>query len=139
MFSVGCHVGRLLEVRVASPFPATEAARFITEISGVIAAAPAHIVAVCDLRGTRRIVDPETIDRIALLMRAENPKLDRNGLLLPDGVATVALQIERLIRSAGASTRRTFRRRVEVESWLNELLGADERARLAAFLDEPTG
>jgi hypothetical protein len=135
-FSVGNHVGRLLEVRVAPPVTLEETTRFLQEIVRLAAAQPAKIVACTDLRGSSRAADPDLIDFIVGVIRSENPRLERNALIVPVVSPTFALQMERLVKSAGTAQRRIFKTRQEAESWLGEVLTGAERARLRTFLDE---
>jgi len=135
-FTVGNHVGRLVEVRVVPPVTLEETTRFLQEIVRLTAAQPAKIVACTDLRGGTRAVDPDMIDFIAGVIRSENPRLERNSLVVPVVSPTFALQMERMVKNAGAAERRIFKTRQEAESWLGEVLTGAERARLRAFLDE---
>ena len=135
-FSVGNHVGRLLEVRVAPPVTLEETTRFLQEIVRLASAQPAKIVACTDLRGSSRAADPDLIDFIAGVIRSENPRLERNALIVPIVSPTFALQMERLVKAAGTAQRRIFKTRQEAESWLGEVLTGAERARLRTFLDE---
>ena len=49
---------------------------------------------------------------------------------------TFALQMERLVKSAGTAQRRIFKTRQEAESWLGAVHTGAARARLRTFLDE---
>jgi hypothetical protein len=135
-FTVGNHVGRLLEVRVVPPVTLEEATRFLQEIVRLTGAVSSKIVACTDLRGATRATDPEMIDFIAGVIRSENPRLERNALIVPVRSPTFALQMERLVKSAGTAQRRIFKTRGEAETWLGEVLTGGERARLRTFLDE---
>ena len=137
--TVGNHVGRLLEVRVVPPVPLEEITRFLQEIVRLTAAQPAKIVACTDLRGGARAADPDMIDFIAGIIRSENPRLERNALVVPVMSPTFALQMERMVKNAGTAQRRIFKTRSEAESWLGEVLTGAERARLRTFLDEHQG
>ena len=133
---VGNHVGRLFEMRIVPPVSLEETTRFLQDIVRLTAAQPAKIVACTDLRGATRSTDPDTIDIIAGILRSENPRLERNALLVPLMAPTFTLQMERMVKTAGAAERRIFRSRGEAESWLGEVLIGAERARLRSFLDE---
>lgn len=135
MYTAEVRVGRLLEVRMASPLPLFEAESLVAEIRRLVKATRAPSVGVVDFRGVR-ILDPEVVDYLAALMRADNPWLARNAFLLADGGAVKTLQLERLLRDGGSASRRAFRVRGEAEAWLAEALDDAERARLAAFLDQ---
>jgi hypothetical protein len=134
--SAANHVGRLIEVRVVPPVSMEEATSFLQDIVRLTAAQPGKIVACTDLRTGSRTIDPASIDFIAGIMRSENPRLERNALIVSAASPTFMLQMERMVKSAGAVQRRIFRTRDEAEPWLAEVLGAAERGRLRAFLDE---
>jgi hypothetical protein len=139
-FSAATNVGRLLEVRVVPPLTMEEATRFLQEIVRLTAAQTGKIVACTDLRTGTRTIDPDSIDLIAGIMRSENPRLERNALVVSPQAPTFILQMERMIKTAGAVQRRIFKARPEAEAWLGEVLSGSERARLRTFLDEsPTG
>ena len=133
---VGNHVGRLFEMRIVPPVTLEETTRFLQEIVRLTSAQPAKIVACTDLRGATRSTDPDTIDIIAGILRSENPRLERNALIVPVMSPTFTLQMERMVKSAGTVQRRIFKTRGEAETWLGEVLTGAERARLRAFLDE---
>ncbi|MCU1279972.1 MAG: hypothetical protein JWM53_3518 [bacterium] len=136
-FTVANHVGRLIEVRIKPPLRKEQAARFMQEVVRVSAAHPTF-VACTDLRASTRTTDPDTIDVIAGIMRSESPRVERTALIVSAASSTLLLQLDRLVKSAGAAQRRIFRTRQEAESWLDEVLDDAERERLRAFLDEGT-
>src|SRR3954454_23351431 len=107
-FNVANHVGRLIEGRVDPPLTMEEATRFMQEIIRLISTQPGKIVACTDLRTATRTTDPDTIDFLAGIIRSENPRLERNALILSaaSSSATFTLQMERMIKSAGAVMRR---------------------------------
>lgn len=135
MFSAEIRVGRLLEVRMASPLPLYEAQALVQAIRKLVKATRAPSLGVIDMRGVR-ILDPDVVDFIAELMRRDNPWLARNAFLLADAGALKTLQIERMLKDGGSIARKAFRARAEAEAWLGQALDDAERARLAAFLDE---
>jgi hypothetical protein len=134
--SVANHVGRLLEIRVVPPVTLDDTTRFLQDVVRLISAQTAKVVACTDLRIGMRTIDPDSIDFIAGIMRSENPRLERNALIVPAASATFVLQMERMIKTAGALQRRIFRTRGEAEAWLGEVLTGAEKARLRTFLDE---
>lgn len=136
--SVAHHVGRLLEIRVVPPVTMDDTTRFLQDIIRLIGAQTAKVVACTDLRSGSRTIDPSSIDFIAGIMRSENPRLERNALILSSMSPTFALQMERMVKTAGAVQRRIFKTRGEAEAWLGEVLTGAERARLRTFLDEQT-
>src|SRR4051794_7262569 len=130
-FTVANRVGRLIEVRVVPPLTIEEATRFVQQIVELIGTQPGKIVACTDLRSAARTTDPATIDMLAGIIRSENPRLERNALILSSSSATFVLQMERMIKSAGAVMRRIFKGRADAESWLGEVLNSAERRRLS--------
>ncbi len=135
MFSAEIRVGRLLEVRMASPLPLYEAQALVLAIRALVKGTRAPSLGVIDLRGVR-ILDPDVVDFLAELMRKDNPFLARNAFLVADAGALKTLQIERMLKEGGSIARKAFRLRADAEAWLGEALDDGERARLRAFLDE---
>jgi hypothetical protein len=134
--TVGNHVGRLFEMRIHPPVTMEETTRFLQDIVRLTTAQPAKIVACTDLRSASRTADPDTIDFIAGILRSENPRLERNALIVSTASPTFLLQMERMVKSAGNAQRRIFKARGEAEAWLADVLTGSERARLRTFLDE---
>src|SRR5438445_7307764 len=135
-FTVANHVGRLIEVRVVPPLSLDEATRFMQEVVRLTSLHQGKIVACTDLRTGMRTVDPDTIDLLAGIMRSENPRLERNALIVSPMSATFALQMERMDKTAAAPQRRIFRTRGEAEAWRGEVSSGAQRGRLRAFLDD---
>src|SRR5687768_14073406 len=108
MHSVENHVGRLIEVRLATPFSDEELEVCIVRIRATVVANPQKIVFAVDVAGVD-VLPPETADKFLAMMRADNPKVERAGYLLPPRRAIVGLQLERMIRDAKGPGRRAFR------------------------------
>src|SRR4051812_42138691 len=104
MYTAAIRVGRLLEVRMASPLPLFEAQSLMAEIRRLVKATRAPSVGLIDLRAVR-LLDPEVVDYIAALMRDDNPWLARNAFLLADAGAVKSLQMERMLRDGGSASR----------------------------------
>jgi hypothetical protein len=134
MFSVANSVGDLLEIRVASPLSMDDAMALFKKIYKTIQAGRKSRVIV-DARALR-IVDPAVVDAVIIMMRQDNPAVERNAFLLPEGGALMAIQAERMLKELGTSNRRSFKTREEAESWLGEICSPEERARLSRFLEE---
>ena len=133
MFFVANTAGDLLEIRVASPLTMDDAMAMFKKIYKTIPRGRTSRVIV-DARGLR-IVDPAVVDAVVIMMKQDNPSVQRNAFLLPDG-ALMAIQAERMLKDLGASNRRAFRVRSDAEAWLAETCTPEERARLRRFLDE---
>lgn len=133
MFSVANRVGELLEIRVASPLSMDDAMALFKQIYRTMPKGHVSRVFV-DARGLR-IVDPAVVDAVVMLMRQDNPNVERNAFLVPSG-ALVTIQMERMLKELGATNRRAFQTRDEAEAWLGEVCTGAERGRLREFLDE---
>jgi len=134
VYIVANKVGRLIELTVETPVSIDEANRAFVETRNLVQAIRTKVVTACDLTGAD-IFAPEVSDKLTHLMRTDNPHVERSAYLVNDA-PTFSLQFMRMIREAGNSARRIFRRRTELESWLAPVLTHEERERLHAFLDE---
>ena len=135
MYSAENHTGRLLEIRVVSPFNAADAMALFKRIYKVMPRQKGLALVFADLRGLR-VIDPEVVDMVTGFMRLDNPYVERNAFLLSEGSALLQIQGDRMIKQTGAASRRAFRHRDEAEAWMAEVLSPVERARMRLFLDE---
>jgi transposase len=135
MYSVAKPVGALLEIRVSSPLTMDDTMACFKQIYKTM---PRGVMSrvIVDARGLR-IVDPAVVDAIIVMMRQDNPWVERNAFLMPES-ALIGIQSERMLKELGTSNRRSFHERTAAEEWLGEVCSIEERARLARFLDEPT-
>ena len=136
MYSCQKQVGSLLEIRVRSPLVMDDAMALFKQIYRTMPRGVRSRVIV-DARGLR-IVDPAVIDAIVMMMKQDNPWVERNAFLLHDNSALLSIQSERMLKELGATNRRAFQQRTEAELWLGEVCSSEERTRLARFLDETT-
>lgn len=132
MFTIENHVGRLVEVRIATPVAEEEMPGIAKATHDLIESLPGEFVAVMDLRHAN--VFPQAVsDAFVHILSDNNPKLERSAFLI--GESTIfGLQIERAIRMAGKPTRQSFREASALESWLDEPLKPSEQYRLHEFL-----
>lgn len=133
MYTMDTSVGRLCELRVGTSLEHEEMNGFRARLAGLITSIPTKVVFCSDLRATR-FVQPNVMDQLIALMRVDNPRLERNALLV--STASFGLQMERLVMETFNPGRRVFYDRTQCEQWLGEVLDPAERARLKAFLDE---
>ena len=134
MFTVEHHVGRLIETRTSHLSSLGEVADFGARFREIAARLPAEQVVICgDYRGMR-IFSPDVAERFVAMLTAANPRVERSAILCSPDHATALLQIERTVKQAASSSRRTFRDAAELTAWLGDVLTDDERARVAAFL-----
>jgi hypothetical protein len=135
VFSSDNHVGRLVELRVATPFAEDELARLLERHVEVIQGVGGDFVVAVDFR--RAHVFPAAIaEGFVRLMGRVNPALIRSGVLINES-AVFGLQAERAIVEAGHPERKVFRAPADLERWLGEVLTVSERRRLVEFLAGP--
>lgn len=133
MFTTENHVGRLVELRVASPFDLGQLQDLQACHLGLIGGLDEFVSAV-DLRRAHVFPPPITAVFIGMMSHV-NPRLVRSAILVSES-ATLSLQAERAIEEAGSPNRRAFREVSELVEWLGEVLRAEELERLELFLGE---
>jgi hypothetical protein len=148
MITVSHSVGRLAEVRMTAPVKAEELATMQLDMNVLLGRVPGRIVICADLSGAT-VLPPELADLVAKFFRAESSRLERIAVVV--GSATFFLQMERLFRlppptpgrgsdpmlARRTSERKPFQTAADAITWLDEVLNADERARLRAFFQTP--
>jgi hypothetical protein len=133
MHLVANPVGRLVTFRIVAPVSDENGAQASLDLRGHIVANPAPVVVVSDLCSARTFA-PETTQRFLALMKSDNPKIFRSALLLDADAATLAMQINRMLKEAGNPARRAFFAAHELVQWLEPDLSVEERVALRAFL-----
>jgi hypothetical protein len=134
MHKVENHVGRLIEVKLASPLNIDEVRGFIQEHMALMQKMPGKYVGVVDL--LEAYVFPAAVtDLLIQLLSGAASHVERSALLIGES-ATFALQVERVIRSSNNPNRRAFRNAEELTAWLGEVLTKHEHERLELFLQQ---
>jgi hypothetical protein len=131
MYSIEHRVGRLLELRIASPVSKEEAASWRRDHDAAVEAIHGTYVCFVDLVDAT-VFPPDVVEAYVRTMKSE-PRLLRTGTLLNES-PTLGLQIERMIRESNHPGRRAFRDRSELGRWLGEVLEPPERQRLRELL-----
>jgi hypothetical protein len=137
VYTIENHVGRLIEARLRSPFMAAEVEACISTIRMTVMAITQKVVFAVDTTGVD-VLPPESADKFLAMMRADNPRVERTGYLLPPASAIMGLQLERMIRDARSPARRTFRNLAQMEAWLSEVLSPREKEQLQKFMKTVT-
>jgi hypothetical protein len=137
MYSVENHVGKLVEVQLASPLGIDDVQRFIQGMMAVMQKIEGKYVGAVDMLGAH--VFPSAVaDRLSQLLAGASARVERTALLIGDS-AVFGLQVERVIRDANNTNRRVFRAPREMMAWLAEVLTPPEKARLERFVEEIEG
>ncbi len=135
MHTVRNLVGRLVEVRVASPLSLGEVDEFRREHQAAIRDLPDRYVGAVDLRHAD-VFPIEVAQRLIALLSGTAPLVERTGFLIGES-AIFALQIERILRNSANPNRKAFREAEPLKTFLGEVLTPLERERLGEFLGEP--
>lgn len=130
-------VGRLVEVRVATPLTLDETRQMVEELRAVIKRLARNYVGVVDLLQADVFPVP-VAETLIQLLSGVAPQVERTGFLI-GGSALFALQIERVIRNSNHPDRRAFRDSEALKEWLGEVLDLAEQARLVQFVDAAIG
>ena len=134
MFSYRCRTGRLIELRIASPFDLEQARALRASALTLFQRKRGKLVSIVDLRKLD-VLPPQVADDMALNLRKANAHIEKTGVLLPT-MATVALQIDRLHREAESAVRRAFAEPAKVREFLADVLSESEIDALDRFLAE---
>jgi len=132
MISYECRAGRLIEVRIATPYDGEDTRALASHASRLFGKRTGTFVCAVDMRNLR-VLSPEASDDTLENLRRVNRRIERTAVLLPTS-ATVALQIERLHREAGNPWRKAFYDARSLCAYLADVLHPDERVALDRFL-----
>jgi len=127
-----CREGRLVEIRIASPFDLDQAHELGALTAQFYGRRSGRFISVVDMRGVE-VLAPDVADDLLVNLRRANRRIERTAVLLPTS-PTVALQVERLHREAGNPARHTFKDAISVTAFLDDVLSDDEKHALARFL-----
>jgi hypothetical protein len=130
-------VGRLVEVRIASPLSLEEVKQFTGEHHAIIKRLARKYVGIVDLLQADVFPVP-VAETLIQLLSALAPQVERTAFLIRDS-ALFALQVERVIRNSNNPNRRVFREPEALKEWLGEILDPQEQGRLAQFVDDAIG
>lgn len=140
MIVVRNNVGRLVEVKIATPITTDEIRAMAGDILA-IATDKRRIVGVTDLREAN-VFPSDLAEQILAFLRRDSEHIERSAFLLAghargagfDTSAVFSLQLERILREAANPSRRAFRSANELVAYLKDCLTTPETERVAAFL-----
>ena len=136
-FTIENRVGRLLEARVRGLRSSEEADVYSLALGAEVLRVPLHVrpVLLADHRPVS-IYPQAAADRLAELFLRMNARLERVAILVARSNATLALQLERIVREAKNPSRRVCYAPGEAEAHLAPIMEPQELARVRAFLEE---
>jgi hypothetical protein len=130
------NVGRLLEIRVGKGY---ESVADVDEMMSMIGAKVAELpnqskyVTAADWRRCS-LMSAEAAERATAMLVRANPRTERSALLYSNDSPTAILQFVRLLNDAANPNRRMFVSANQMQSYLADVLNAEEAARLSVFL-----
>jgi hypothetical protein len=136
MYKVEHRVGRLFEARVFALATPTDVDLYTGEFTPQLLGSVSKPVLCADHRPVH-IYTPKIADMLVELFKTMNARWDRVAILVAPSNATLALQLQRIVRESGNPARRVFFEPPQVIDFLQEVLTPAELARLTSFLSEP--
>ena len=130
-------VGRLVEVRFASPLTLDEVRQFVGEHHAIIKKLARKYIGAVDLLQADVFPVP-VAETLIQLLSGVAPQVERTAILIRDS-AVFALQVERVLRNSNNPNRRVFREPEALQEWLGEVLDIQEQARLKQFVEDAIG
>jgi hypothetical protein len=134
MFSVDRRARRLFEARV---FELTDLAAVDRYATAFAAAADVPRPVLCADHRPVKIYAPPVADALVKLFRTLNARWHRVAILVARTNATLAMQLQRIVRESANPSRSVFYEADDATKFLDPELDAAERERLRAFLSEP--
>jgi hypothetical protein len=133
MFTVQRNVGKLFEARVFRLATLADLEQYSHAFAR--ARSEGELVLCADHRPVA-IYPPAVADRLVALFKVMNVHWQRVAVLVARSNATLAMQLQRIVRESGNPSRRVFFDAADANRFLAEVLDEKERARLSAFLEE---
>lgn len=137
MYHVANRVGRLLEVKLASPLSLEDVQQFAQQHVAITRKMAGTYVGVANLLEASVFL-PEVAEALTRMLSGVAAQVERSAMLIGES-AIFAMQVERVIRNANSPNRRTFRDAGQLVAWLSEVLTPAEQRQLEQFLLETTG
>jgi hypothetical protein len=135
MFQINHKVGRLVEARVSALANVARANAYGEAFGPVLARASLNPVLCADHRPVVIYSQP-VADKLTELFTSLNSTWGRVAIIVAPTNATLAMQLQRIVRESTNAERRVFFDPAEASRFLGEILDLAERARLRTFLDE---
>lgn len=132
-------VGTLVELRIEGSPSLEEIEAWAGETGRAMTSLTTHErrpAIVCTDFRLAKLFSQEVTRRMVTLMRADNPYIERSGILV-SGSAVMSLQVQRMLSEAASTGKRQhFTAKELLYAWLDEVLLPEESLRLRAFISE---
>ena len=134
MFKISRQTGRLVEARVSTLANVARVDSYAEAFEPVVSQLAARPVLCADHRPVRIYSQP-VADRLTDLFTSLNKTWERVAIIVASTNATLAMQLQRIVRESGNPSRRVFFDPTEAGHFVAEILDPAERSRLRAFLE----
>jgi hypothetical protein len=136
-YEIHCRAGRLIEARVYGLRTREDADDYARDLGIQVVRMPRDVRPILCADHRPVVIYPQpAADRLTELFIHMNPRLERVAILVARTNATLALQLQRIVREAKYSARRVFHTADDAQAHLAPVLETDELARMRTFLDE---
>jgi hypothetical protein len=166
MITFSQKIGRLAEIRMTAPITIEELSSMQRDVLTLLSRSQSRFVICTTLAGVP-VFSTEQADWIARFFRTDSSRFDRNAIVVGDSATFMMQVERLIREGAGpppssggrdssrdllpprtprpvelvtlkrGAERRAFRGTAEAIAWLDEILTAEERARVRAFLEAP--
>jgi hypothetical protein len=136
-FTVEQKVGRLVEARVFRLSTRADVEDYGRAFAPFANLRPAAVL-MADHRPAR-VYSPEVAQDLVTMFEGLNRVWEKAALLVSPNNATLAIQLQRLVRESRNESRRVFLDQRECEVFLSTALDEAGRSRLQTFLSQPLG
>jgi hypothetical protein len=134
MFTVKRQVGRLFEARISRLAGAADVAGYAAAFGSLLGQVEQPVL--CADHRPVAIYAPPVANALAELFNDMNKRWARVAIVVASTNATLAMQLQRIVRESRNPSRRVFFEAEEARVFLGEVLDVAEIARLRTFLGE---
>ncbi len=135
MFKITRRAGRLVEARVSALATVARADAYAEAFGPVVKSLTVRPVLCADHRPVAIYSQP-VADKLSGVFTSLNKTWERVAIIVAPTNATLAMQLQRIVRESQNPSRRVFFDSAEAARFLDEILDGAERVRLKAFLVE---
>src|ERR1700722_10817370 len=134
MFQINHKVGRLVEARVSALATVARANAYGEAFAPVVGKLLTRPILCADHRPVVIYAQP-VADRLTELFTSLNRTWERVAIIVAPTNATLAMQLQRIVRESANTSRKVFFDPVEASQFLAEILDPGKPARLRLFLE----
>ena len=133
-FTIEIVARRLIRARIHSLPSADSAIAYAVELGRIAAANAEHAPVLCADHRPVIVYSPPVADKLTELFQKMNSVLARVAILVAPSNATLLMQLGRIVREAANPSRKIFTDDSQARRFLDDVLDAEARRELLAFL-----